>query len=243
MTSRTDHKNGRNFDTDEGVGDELDAGAGRQALEIARFVGLHLRRLVVFGPLFGVVYLIMGFLWYQGVQAERTLEAQTDSQLVLLSQPAPQPELLLEQARGWNTAYEVTLEDRIKRPEDSDLIGRVIDAAESAGLVVIETGTSDDGIATLGNDRYTATPLLLEANGTLNGIERFLHMLETDKFRAFEVQSSMFNADEVGYIITLRGVFYSLPDNYGDVLDSDDSDAPVIPVGPASGPVVGGVAP
>ena len=241
MTSRTDVKNGRNFDTDEGAGDEVAASVGQQVLDMSRLVALQLRRTVVFVPLFGVVYLVMGFLWYQGLQVERNLDAVFDSQLFLLAQPAPQPDRLLKQIEGWDAAYQVTLDARISRPADSDLIERVIDAAESAGLVVIKTGTNDDGIATLENDSYTVTPLLMKANGTLDGIERFLNTLETDEFAAFEVQTSMFNAETVGYILTLRGVFYSLPENYGDMLADDDP--PVIPVIPAGGTVVEGVAP
>lgn len=243
MTVKTGDKDRRNFDTGEGAGDEFEPGAGRRVLEIARFMALHLRRVVVFAPIFGVVYLVMGFLWYQGVQVEKILEAESDSQLALLAQPAPQPDLLLKQIEGWDTAYQVTLDGRISRPKDSDLIGRVIDAAESAGLVVIETGTNDDGIATLGNDRYTATPLLMKANGTLDGIERFLDTLETDEFAAFEVQASMFDAEVVGYVLTLRGVFYSLPENYGDVIADEDSDVTVIPVVPVNDTAAGGVAP
>ena len=243
MTSKTGIENRRNFDTGERAGDGPDASAGRQLLNVLRLAAFHLRRPGVFVPIFGVAYLVMGFLWYQGVRAERVLEAESGSKLALLGQPAPQPDLLLKQAGGWATAYQVTLGRRISRQADSDLIGRVIDAAQSAGLVVIETGTNRDGIATLENDRYTVTPLLMRANGTLDGIERFLYALETDEFAAFEVQSSMFNAEVVGYILTLRGVFYSLPENYGEVLADEDPDAPVIPVVPVARTAAGGVLP
>lgn len=232
MTSKTINNNSQNFDTGEGAGAELEPSKGQQLLDVSRLVAANLRRVVVFAPIFGVIYLALGFMWYQDAQAERTLEAMSDSQLMLLAQPGPQPDLLLKQIEGWDTAFEVTLNGRISRPSDSDLIGRVIDAAESAGLVVIKTGTNSDGVTKLGNDKYTATPLLLEANGTLNGIERFLETLETDEFAAFEVQASMFNAERVGYVLTLRGVFYSLPSNYGEVLAEEDQDTPVIPVVP-----------
>ena len=230
MTASTFDKDRRNFDTDDGAGDEVEPSAGQLLLNASRMVGLQLRRTVVFVSIFVVMYLVTGSLWYQGVQAERALNAESELQLTLLSQPAPKPELLLKQVEGWDTAYQVTLDQRISRPEDSDLIGRVIDAAHAAGLVVLETGTNDDGITTLENDSYTATPVLLKANGTLDGIERFLNVLETDMFAAFEVQASMFNADEVGYLLTLRGVFYSLPENYGDTLTDDGLDILVIPI-------------
>ncbi len=232
MTTITSAKNQQNFDTGEGAADEFEESTGRRILSFSRLVGLQLKRTVVFVPIFGVVYLAMAFLWYQGIQAERTLEANSESQLFLLGQPAPQPELLLKQVEGWDTAYRVTLDGRTSRPDDSDLIGHVIFAAESAGLVVIETGTNDDGTTTLGNDSYTTTPLLMKANGTLEGIERFLLTLETDEFAAFEVQASIFTAGTVGYVLTLRGVFYSLPENYGELLVADESDLPVIPVRP-----------
>ena len=232
MTSKTSDFNRQNFDTGEGGRDELEPGKGQQLLDIFRLVATNLKRTVIFAPIFGFLYLALGFMWYQGAQAERILEAESESQLTLLAQPGPQPDLLLKQIEGWDTAYKVTLDGRISRPSDSDLIGRVIDAAESAGLVVLETGTNSDGTTTLGNDKYTATPLLLKANGTLNGIEKFLETLETDEFAAFEVQASMFNAEEVGFVLTLRGIFYSLPENYGEILSEEDSDIPVIPVVP-----------
>ena len=243
MTGKTGGMDRQGLDIDEGAGDEPELSTGQQLLDAALLVASQLKRTVVFVPIFGVVYLAMGFLWYQDAQLERALQAKSDAELVLLSQPAPQPDLLLKQAGGWATAYRVTLGRRISRQADSDLIGRVIDAAQSAGLAVIETGTNRDGIATLENDRYTVTPLLMRANGTLDGIERFLYALETDEFAAFEVQSSMFNAEVVGYILTLRGVFYSLPENYGEVLADEDPDAPVIPVVPVVRTAAGGVLP
>ena len=243
MTGMTDNMEIQKFDTGEGAGDAAAASGGQQLLAAARLVAVQLRRTVVFAPVFGIVYLVMGFLWYQDVQVERALDSKYDTQMELLGQPAAQPEMLLKQVEGWNTAYEVTLDGRVSRSTDSDLIGRVIAAAESVGLVVLETGTNDDGIATLGDNRYTATPLLMRANGTLGGIERFLNVLETDEFAAFEVQASMFNAETVGYVLTLRGVFYSLPENYSDVLAAEDLDTPAILTGPASGTDAGGVAP
>lgn len=243
MTNRTSVNDRRKFDTDEGAADELAPGSGKRLLIVARLVVDQLRRTVVFAPIFGVVYLALGFLWFQGVQTEGNLNAVSESQLALLAQPVPRPELLLRQTEGWNTAYGVILDRRISRPTDSNLIGRVIGAAEAAGLVVIETGTDGDGIVTLGNDRYTATPMLIKANGTLDGIERFLSALETDEFSAFEVQASTSTAGTVGYVLTLRGVFYSLPENYGDVLAGVDDDTLVIPIGPAGVAGAGRVAP
>ena len=243
MTTRTNDNTRRKLDTDEDAEDEPAPGSGQQLLIVARLVADQLTRIVVFAPIFGVVYLALGILWFQSVQAERNLNTVSESQLALLAQPAPRPELLLRQTEGWNTAYGVTLDRRISRPTDSNLIGRVIGAAETAGLVVIETGMDGDGIITLENDRYTKTPMLIKANGTLDGIERFLSALEMDRFSAFEVQASTFTVGTVGYILTLRGVFYSLPENYGDVLAGMDDDTPVIPIGSVGGAGAGGVAP
>ena len=125
MTSRTGGNDRSDFDTDEGakVGHEITK--TQQVLDVLHLVAFHLRRTVVFAPIFGVVYLIMGFLWYQDLQAERTLEARSDLQLVLLAQPAPHPDLVLKQIEGWDTAYQVTLDGRIRRTEDSELVDRV----------------------------------------------------------------------------------------------------------------------
>lgn len=235
MTGKTGGMDRQGLDIDEGAGDEPELSTGQQLLDAALLVASQLKRTVVFVPIFGVVYLAMGFLWYQDAQLERALQAKSDSELVLLSQPAPRPELMLKQIEGWETAYQVTLDGRTSRTEDSDLIGRVIVAAESAGLVVTKIGTNDDDTVTLENDTYTTTPLLMAMNGTLDGIKRFLNTLETGEFAAFEVQSALLDADVDNYTLALRGVFYSLPENYGDVLAGDDPDAPVIPVGATSG--------
>ena len=235
MTGKTNNMDMQKFDTGEGAGDAIAASGGQQLLAAARLVAVYASRTVVFAPVFGIVFLVMGFLWYQDVQVERTLESKFDSQMALLGQPSARPDLLLKQVEGWDIAYEVTLDGRISRMTDSDLIGRAIAAAESAGLVVLETGTTDDGIATLGDNRYTATPVLMRANGTLNGIERFLAVLESDEFAAFEVQASMFSAETVGYVLTLRGVFYSLPENYSESLAEEDSDAPATGAGAGGG--------
>lgn len=241
MTSKAQNNDGQDRDADwtgGAVDVEVEMDAGRQVLNAARLGAFHLRRIAVFVPIFGVAYLVMGFLWFQDVQIVQTLKTDAESLRVLLDQPAPQPDLLLKEAGGWDIAYQVVLDRRIARPRDSDLIGRVISAAETAGLVVVETGTTDDGVTTLENDEYTVTPLLIKANGTLNGIERFLKILETGEFAAFEVQASMLTAEAVGYMLMLRGVYYSLPENYGDVLAGEALDIPVIPAVPVDGTVV-----
>lgn len=241
MTSRTSVKDRPDFDIDGRAEDGLEVTKWQQVLDVLHLVAFHLRRTVVFVPIFGVVYLIMGFLWYQDLQAERTLEARSDLQLVLLAQPAPHPDLVLKQIEGWDTAYQVTLDGRIRRTEDSDLVDRVIAAASLAGLEVIKIGTTDDDTVTVENDKYTSTPVLMAANGDLDGIEQFLDMLETDKFAGFEVQSSMLNAETNGYVLTLVGVFYSLPENYGDGLVDEEIDIPVIPINQPVGNASGGV--
>lgn len=228
MTSKMNHNDGRNPDAYEGVADDFEASTGQRVLEIARLIGFHLKRGVVFIPLFGVVFLIMGFLWLRGVQEERSLESKSESLLTRLSQPAPRPEMLSKQAVGWDTAYQVTLDARTARSTDSDLVGRVLDAATEAGLVILQTGTTDDDIVKLEDDKYTITPLILRANGQLDAIGKFLETLETDEFAAFEIQGSNMTAGQVGYLLTLQGVFYSLPENYGDQLAGDDEKVEVI---------------
>ncbi len=228
MTSKMNQHDGRNPGADKGVGVDFEASTGQRVLEIARLTGFHLKREVVFIPLFGVVFLIMGFLWLRGVQEERSLESKSESLLTRLSQPAPRPEMLSKQAAGWDTAYQVTLDARTARSTDSDLIGRVLDAATEAGLVILQTGTTDDDIVKLEDDMYTITPLILRANGQLDAIGKFLEILETDEFAAFEIQGSNMTAAQVGYLLTLQGVFYSLPENYGDQLAGDDEKVEVI---------------
>jgi len=122
------------------------------------------------------------------------------------------------------------LDQRTARPTDSDLIGLTIDAAQLAGLVVAETVTTDDGEVTLQNEKYTVTPVLLKANGTLAGIKRFLEILETPDFASFEIQSSLVNSEAVGYQLTLKGIFYSLPETFGDSISSEPLDLKVIPL-------------
>ncbi|MEE8046946.1 MAG: hypothetical protein V3T49_08900 [Dehalococcoidia bacterium] len=235
MTTRAGHKNEQNFDIDaeDGVDDEVELSAGKKLLSAAAQVADLMRRTTVFGPVFGLAFLAIGFLWFQSVQAENSLEARTESLQILLDQPAPQPDLLLQQADGWDTAYIEVMSRRTARPTASDLIGQVIGAAVTAGLVVVETGTTDDGEATIEGEKYTVTPILLKTNGTLSGIERFLAILETPEFSAFEIQASMLNAETVGYQLTLKGIFYSLPESFANDLlleNGEAGDHPVIPV-------------
>ena len=243
MTTSTKANDRPNYDTEEGADDGLELTRGQQALEILSLAGFHLRRMVVFAPMFGLVYLVVGFLWYQDVQAEQTLEERSNLQLILLAQPAPRPEHVLQQIEGWDTAYQVTLDSRLSRSEDSGLIDRVIDAASSSGLQVTKIGTTDDDVVTLENDRYTVTPVLMGATGELDGIGRFLDTLETDDFAGFEVQTSILNAEIDGYILTLRGVFYSLPENYGDVYDDPEFAPTVTPINQQVDDLLAGVTP
>lgn len=210
---------------------ELEMSALQNVLGLTALGMSYLRRLTVFVPIFGVVFLAIGFMWFQAVQEERSLKAESVSMRVLLDLPVPQPEMLLNEASGWETAYKVVFEKRTARSADSDLIGGIIRAAESSGLKVVETGTTDDGVVTLENDKYTVTPVLIKSTGNLDEIEQFLRSLESSKFSSFEVQSTMFEAQFIGYILTVRGVFYSLPEDYSDQLVDEEDDVPVIPVG------------
>lgn len=240
MTSRMSRNDGRSLDDYEDAGDDFEVSAGQRVLENARVIGLLLKREVVFLPLFGLVFLIMGFLWFQGVQTERKLESRSQLLLTLFNQPAPQPETLSRQAEGWAAAYQVTLDARTGRSPDSVLVGRVLDAAFEAGLAVLETGTADDDIVELADDKYTITPLMLRATGELDEIGRFLAVLETDEFAAFEITGSNMTAEQVGFLVTLQGVFYSLPESYGDQLSGDDEKVNVFSIDTAD---EGGVRP
>ena len=230
MTTNTGFATEQNFSADDVAEDDLGQSKGNQLLSTVLGIFGQLKRMVVFVPIFGVVFLAIGFLWFQGVKDENSFNSQSESLRARLDQPAPQPDLLLQEADGWDTAYKVVLDQRTARPTDSDLIGLTIDAAQLAGLVVVETGTTDDGEVTLQNEKYTVTPILLKANGTIAGIKRFLEILETPDFASFEIQSSLVNSETVGFQITLKGIFYSLPETFGDAISSESPGLEVIPI-------------
>lgn len=226
MTTHTANQTDQSdqLQTDE----ELEQSTLARVREILGLAGSQLSRVMVFVPIFGIGFLLLGFLWVQGAQKANELDLETQSLRTRLSQPAPQPELLLRQADGWDTAYEVVLNSRTSRLADSDLVGKVIDAAWGSGLVVEETGTTDDGIATVGVEKYVSTPVLLKAVGTFEGIADFLELLETDEFSAFEIQSSLVESQTVGYQLTLKGLFYSLPENFAELSGEEDDDSPIL---------------
>ena len=173
MTTNSGFAAEQNFNSEE----ELEPDDGNQVLSTVIQIASQLKRMVVFVPIFGVVFLVVGFLWFQSVKTEHSYNSQSDSLRARLSQPAAQPDLLLQEADGWDAAYQVVLDQRTARPTDSDLIGLVIDAAQLAGMVVVETGTTNDGEVTLQNEKYTVTPVMLKANGTIDGVNRFLDIL------------------------------------------------------------------
>lgn len=233
MTTRSDYENGKSFDNEAASEDDLDPSTGKQVIAALKLLSWHARRTLVFVPLFGVVFLLIGFMWFQGFRQEASLNTQAEQLRVLLDQPAPQPEMLMSEARGWDTAYHVVLQNRVARPEDSDLVASVIDAAADAGLVLTETGTTLDGVATIENESYTATPVLISAIGTIESIETYLQMLETSRFASFGIEAATVEEGLVGYQLSLRGLFYSLPEDFGDdgeVVDSSPDVTPVVPV-------------
>ena len=231
MTSRANYEKGQSFDTDEVVEEELST--GKQVLSMANLGAWHLRRLVVFVPVFGLIFLAIGFMWFRGVQAESSLNSQAEQMNVLLDQPAPNPEKLLLQADGWDTAYQVVLSGRTTRPEDSDLIQRIISAAADSGIFITETGTTLDSPVTLENETYTSTPLLISAIGSMEGIESYLALLETSEFAAFGIEAAMVEKSFAGYQLTLRGIYYSLPENFGESdLVGDEVVIAVTPITP-----------
>ncbi len=235
MTSRANHRREQNFDGNEPDGEELDLTTGKRLLAVAETVAWHLRRTVVFVPIFGVVFLAIGVLWLQDVREERSLKQRSDQLTILLDQPAPQPEILLLQAGGWDTAYRVVMDGRTTRPEDSDLIERVINAASDSGLVIVETGTTLDGVVTIENEDYTATPVLITAIGTISGIERYLALLETGEFAAFGIEALSIEEGLVGYQLSLRGLYYSLPENFGKEEPADEAELAITPIVPVEG--------
>ncbi|NQW21580.1 MAG: hypothetical protein HQ477_12810 [Chloroflexi bacterium] len=234
MTTRSNYKRGQTFDNNEDVvGEQLELSAGKQVLAALNLTVLHLRRTVVFIPIFGMVFLAIGFLWLQSVREEASLNMKADQLTILLDQPAPQPENLLTQAGGWDTAYHVVLEGRVSRPNDSDLVERVIDAAVDSGLIVLETGTTKDDVETIENEDYTATPVLIRAIGMLDSIESYLAMLETADFSSFGIEASTVEEGVVGYQLTLRGLYYSLPESFGEIDPSENvmlAATPIVPI-------------
>ena len=109
----------------------------------------------------------------------------------------------------------------------------MLDATADSGLVVIETGTTVDGVEVIRNESYTATPILISAIGLLEDIEAYLAQLENSEFASFGVESSNIEQNAVGYQLTLRGLYYSLPENFGQEADFEDGerlDIPVVPV-------------
>jgi hypothetical protein len=229
MTSRANYEQGQSFETDEVVEEELSP--SKQLLAMVRLGAWHLRRLVVFVPIFGLVFLAVGFMWLKDVQTESSLNSEIKQLNILLDQPSPQPEALLRQADGWGTAYQVVMSSRVTRPADSDLVQRVIDAAADSGVLITETGTTLDSPAILENETFTSTPLLISAIGTIEGIESYLALLETDEFSAFGIDSTIVEKGVTAYQLTLRGLYYSLPENFGESeIDSEDAVIAVTPI-------------
>lgn len=232
MTTNANYNRDKSFENDEGFEEDVELSASKQMLALVDQAAWHLRRARVFIPAFGVVFLAIGFLWVQSVREESDLAARAESLSILLDQPAPQPELLLQQADGWDTAYSVVLNSRVARPQDSDLIERVITAATDSGLLIVETGTTLDGKAVLESETYTATPVLISAIGLLDDIESYLALLETSEFASFGIEASSIEEGLVGYQLTLRGLYYSLPENFGETEQDGEVTIGVTPVVP-----------
>ena len=234
MTTRANYREDQSFDENDAPEEELELSSGKKLLAAADLVAWQLRRAVVFVPAFGVVFLAIGFLWFQSISEESSLKGQAEQLSILLAQPEPQPEMLLRQADGWDTAYQVVMDGRVVRPADSDLIERVIDAAAESGIVIIETGTTADGVIAIQNENYTSTPILIGAIGTIEGIEDYLALLETSEFAAFRIEATIIEAGPTGYQLTLKGEYYSLPEDFGTEVVNDKevviAVAPIVPV-------------
>jgi hypothetical protein len=90
-----------------------------------------------------------------------------------------------------------------------------------------------DSPATLENETYTSTPLLISAFGTMEGIEAYLALLETSEFAAFGIEAVTVEKGLAGYQLTLRGNYYSLPENFGESdLIGDEVVIAVTPITP-----------
>lgn len=234
MTTISSNQKDQNFDNEELIEEELELSPVKQVLALVALASWHMRRIVVFAPMFGLVFLVVGFMWLQSVREEASLNAAKEQLNILLDQPGPEPEALLQRADGWDTAYQVVLDSRVVRPPDSDLVERVINAASDAGLLIIETGTTVDVEATIENESFNSTPVLISAVGTLDGIEEYLNALETEEFAAFGIDAVTVEEGQVGYQLTLRGLYYSLPENFGEIASDEDeiviAVTPVLPV-------------
>ena len=69
MTTQALGNSGQGFNSGEEYEEELELTPIQKIRDVANQVARHIRRPIVFAPIFGVVFIAIGFLWFQEAQA------------------------------------------------------------------------------------------------------------------------------------------------------------------------------
>ena len=86
MTTKAINVNAKGMNAEEGFEEDFEITPSQRIREVAKIGAVHLKRTIVFAPIFGVLFLAVGFMWVKDFQAERTILIDSDSLRILLSQ-------------------------------------------------------------------------------------------------------------------------------------------------------------
>ena len=188
-------------------GEELDL---RQQL---RVYGLQawdlLRRPLVFGAIFALVYAGFGWMYLGAQEEERALESQVEGRRAILALTAPDPEAVESELALASAARDAASVLYIPQLADSDLVEQLLVTASNAGVAILNAGASADTAEVINGDDYTVTPIIMRLAGDTASLERFVGDLESGAIEAFEVKNLLVGKATAGYALTLRAVVYS----------------------------------
>jgi Tfp pilus assembly protein PilO len=170
-----------------------------------------LKKPIVIAVVFGLAYAWL--LWvYMGAHTERQgLKAEiNDLRAELSVNPAQTAGLEAEHARYLAVIAEAERQLVLTR-KDSGILEQILATADATGVRIASAGISENVVAPLGTDIYEVTPILLQVDGSLEGLQLFVSQLEGKAIHAMEVGNSTISNSELGYTATIRTLVYNKP--------------------------------
>ena len=190
-------------------GDAPEAGAMEQITRRLQPVISRLKNRWVILGIFLLAYVPFGYSYMNAYQAHSDLKAQVKEQEALLAVPERATGDIETSLASWTAALEAASSEQISPMADSNLVERLLLAANSVGVTLVSTSRSDNTKVTVGTDVYDATPVLMQAIGSYQGLQAFIAAIEGSAVEALEVQSSLITSQDGVYGASIRAIVFN----------------------------------
>ncbi|GEM_PF-3365423 len=177
--------------------------------QVVSLVWAQVKKPIVLIGMFAVVYLAIGFQYYNATTQEGHTDSIIEARQTVLSRPAPDSRKASYEAVAWGAARDAAISVRVPTLPHSELVARTLATADEFGVTVFTEGALPSAPAQLNGTDYIVTPLNIKAIGKFEDLQKFLARLERGTLETLEVKNSTLSKDQDGYVMTLLALVYS----------------------------------